>query len=96
VAAQAAASAPAAAAKAPVTTGIFMINVGLFANPNNARKAYTQLKDAGLPALSQELKPVQGKPRTRVRAGPFDTQAEADSAAERIRALKLDAAVFKP
>jgi cell division protein FtsN len=34
--------------------------------------------------------------RTRVRAGPFDSQAEADSAAERIRALHLDAAVFKP
>jgi hypothetical protein len=27
--------------------------------------------------------------------GPFETQAEADRAAERIRALQLDAVVFK-
>ncbi len=80
----------------PAAAEKYMINVGLFADPNNARNAYTRLKDAGLPALSQPLKPVKGKPRTRVRVGPYDTQAEADSAAERIRALKLDAAVFKP
>lgn len=74
----------------------FLINVGLFADANNARNAYTKLKDAGLPALSQPMKSSTGLPRTRVRAGPFDSQAEADAAAEAIRALKLDAVVVKP
>ena len=75
-------------------SGKFLINVGLFADDNNARNAFVKLQDAGLPALSQEIKSSKGK-RTRVRVGPFETQAEADRAAERIRALQLDAAVFK-
>jgi cell division protein FtsN len=73
----------------------YLINVGLFADANNARNAYTKLMDAGLPALTQELESAKGT-RTRVRVGPFETRAEADAAAEKIRALKLDAAVFKP
>ena len=79
---------------AAAETGTFLINVGLFADANNARNAYVKLQDAGLPALSQEVSSSKG-PRTRVRVGPFESQPEADRAAERIRALKLDAAVFK-
>ncbi len=75
-------------------SGKFLINVGLFADDNNARNAFVKLQDAGLPALSQEIKSSKGK-RTRVRVGPFETQPEADQAAERIRALQLDAVVFK-
>ncbi len=85
---------PAAATSSAPDTGKFLINVGLFADDNNARNAYVKLQDAGLPALSQEIKSSKGK-RTRVRVGPFETQAEAERAAERIRALQLDAAVFK-
>jgi len=73
----------------------YMVNVGLFADENNARNAYTKLKDAGLPAQSQEVKSSKG-PRTRVRVGPFETQAEADRAADTIRGLNLEAQVFKP
>jgi cell division septation protein DedD len=69
--------------------------VGLFADANNARNAMVKLQDAGLPAVSQSVKSSKG-PRTRVRVGPFETQAEADRVAEKIRALKLEAAVFKP
>jgi cell division septation protein DedD len=87
-----AASSPAAAAQ---TADSYMVNVGLFADENNARNAYTKLKDAGLPAQSQEIKSSKG-PRTRVRVGPFETQAEADRAADTIRGLHLEAQVFKP
>jgi DedD protein len=83
-----------AADTAAAETGKFLINVGLFADANNARNAYVKLQDAGLPALSQEVTSSKG-PRTRVRVGPFESQPEADRAAEHIRALKLDAAVFK-
>jgi cell division septation protein DedD len=99
-AARLAAQAPAKPASVPVSatasaTGKFMVNVGLFADPNNARNAYTKLQEGGLPALSQAWKSAKGL-RTRVRAGPFESQAEADRAAEKIRALRLDAAVVKP
>jgi DedD protein len=83
----------AAAASAP-GSGPYLINVGLFADPNNARNAFVKLQDAGLPAVSQELKSSKS-PRTRVRVGPFESQAEADRAAERIRALQLEAAVIR-
>lgn len=95
LAASAAVSAPAPASPPAPASGKFLVNVGLFADPHNARKAYAQLQDAGLPALSQEIRSAKGL-RTRVRAGPFHSQAEAEGAAEKIRALHLDAVVFKP
>jgi cell division septation protein DedD len=73
----------------------FLINVGLFADENNARNAMAKLQDAGLPALSQPVQSAKGA-RTRVRVGPFETQAEADRVAEKIRSLQLEAQVFKP
>ena len=91
------ATATVAAASSPAQiNGNYLINVGLFADANNARNAYAKLRDAGLPAFTQEIKSAQGLVRTRVRSGPFDSQAEADTAAEKLRALHLDAAVFKP
>lgn len=90
---------PAARASAPAKAlpkeEKYLINVGLFADENNARNATTRLQDAGLPAIAQSLKSSKG-PRTRVRVGPFDTEAEAERAAETIRSLQLEAQVFKP
>ena len=83
-----------ATSKATATERRFYINVGLFAEDGNARRAHAKLIDAGLAAFTQELDSPKGK-RTRVRVGPFDTRSEADAAAEKIRALKLDAVVFR-
>jgi cell division septation protein DedD len=98
VAAAAHAAAPATPAiKAPTTatsTKHFYINVGLFADDDNARKAHARLLEAGLAAFTEELDTAKGK-RTRVRAGPFDTRAAADQAAAKIRDLKLEAVVFQ-
>ena len=84
-------AAPASAAGAES----YLINVGLFADANNARNAYTKLMDAGLPAQSLPFSTSKGQ-RTRVRVGPFESRAEADTAADKIHALALDAVVFKP
>ena len=48
----------------------------------------------GLPAFRQELNNSKGR-RIRVRVGPYATRAQADAAAEAIRAMALDAVVFK-
>ena len=88
-------SAPAAASVSARVAKPYFINVGLFAQEANARKAYATLQDAGLSPSSQALETAKGK-RIRLRAGPFDTRAEADAAAEKIRALKLEALVFQP
>jgi cell division protein FtsN len=79
----------------PASDGTFLVNVGLFADADNARKASAKLKVAGLPVLRQMVKTPKGASRTRVRVGPFNSRAEAETAAETIRALQLDAAIVK-
>lgn len=94
------ATAPTASAAAPATpaavgtTAGYYINVGLFADEANARKAQARLLNEGLPAFRQELNNTNGR-RIRVRVGPYDSRAKADAAAASIRAMALDAVVFK-
>lgn len=92
-----AAKKPAKTAKAKVEekSDPYYINVGLFADENNARNARVKLTDVGLPAFQQEIKTSKGV-RTRVRVGPFDTQTEADRASDKIHAMGLEAVVFQP
>jgi cell division septation protein DedD len=89
------ATATPATPKVDPAMGPYLINVGLFADANNARNATAKLKDADLPVQSSTLQTAKG-PRTRVRVGPYETQVEADRAAEKIRGLKLEALVVKP
>jgi hypothetical protein len=92
------ASSPSAGASAlPPAVGStpgYYINVGLFAEEANARKAQARLLNEGLPAFRQALETPKGK-RIRVRVGPYTTTREAQAAAAQIRALKLEAVVFK-
>jgi cell division septation protein DedD len=77
---------------APAAANRFVVNVGLFADANNARNALVKLMDADLPVVSKEIRFPKGN-RTRVQVGPFDTLAEADAAADKVRALELEARV---
>jgi cell division protein FtsN len=92
---KAAKTAKAAVAQESVTQERFYLNVGLFADDNNARNAHVKLMDAGLPSAQQEMNTSNGK-RTRVRVGPFETLTEADRAAKKIRDLGLEAALVRP
>lgn len=89
--------APLAAAptEAPVAPVPYAINVGLFADEGNARRAHERLQQAGLPVLVQAVASAKG-PRSRVRVGPYPQREAADEAAARIRALGLEAVVFRP
>ncbi len=92
-----AASAASVAQPAGATVGTasgYYINVGLFADEANARKAQARLLNEGIPAFRQELNNAKGR-RIRVRVGPYDSRAAADAAAASIRAMELDAVVFK-
>ena len=93
------AAAPAPTTNSPPLAAVgtaagYYINVGLFANEANARKAQARLLNEGLPAFRQELDSPKGR-RIRVRVGPYDTRAAADDAASAIRAMALEAVVFK-
>ncbi|MFN9726466.1 SPOR domain-containing protein [Acidovorax sp.] len=72
----------------------YYINVGLFAQEANARKAQARLLNEGLPAFRQELSTPAGR-RIRVRVGPYPTRALANKAADTIKAMQLEAVVFK-
>ena len=92
------ASGPSASASSPPpavgSTPGYYINVGLFAEEANARKAQARLLNEGLPAFRPSLETPKGK-RIRVRVGPYTTAKEAQAAAAQIRVLKLEAVVFK-
>ncbi|MBA4261299.1 MAG: SPOR domain-containing protein [Comamonadaceae bacterium] len=83
------------APEAPEAPVRYAINVGLFADAGNARRAQQRLQQAGLPVLVQAISTSQG-PRSRVRVGPYPSREAADEAAGRIRALGLDAVLFRP
>ena len=72
----------------------YYINVGLFAVPANGAGAQQKLKKLGLPVYS-ELVEAKNGPVTRVRVGPYAKRSQADAAAKKVRAAKLDAFVFK-
>lgn len=76
------------------TAAGYYINVGLFADEANARKAQARLLNEGLPAFRQELNNAKGR-RIRVRVGPYESRAKAEAAAALIRAMALEAVVFK-
>lgn len=91
--AAAAQASPAIEARPPSTARQrFYINVGLFAKEANAQNALNKLERAGLPTLSSTVSTPQGE-RTRVRAGPFNSEQEANAAAKTIQSLNLDAVV---
>ena len=69
--------------------------IALFAQRDNAQRAFDRLQAAGLPATTQELSRNGGR-LTRVRVGPFASREQADAAARQIRALQLDAVVVRP
>jgi DedD protein len=90
-----AATKPQAASSAAKAQSKHLVNVGLFAQEANADHAMAKLKEAGLPAYTEEIRsPTKGK-LTRVRVGPFTSDADAEAAAVKIRALGLDALLVR-
>lgn len=86
--------APAATvAAAAEQSGRFVVQVGAFAEAEKAREARTRLERAGLKTYTQEVQTKDGV-RIRVRVGPYGQRADADKAAERIKALSLPASVL--
>ena len=72
----------------------FYINVGLFADESNARKAQSRLLNEGLPAFRQTLDGAKGT-RVHVRVGPYASRSQAEAAAATVKTLGLEAVVFR-
>ncbi|MBS0611535.1 MAG: SPOR domain-containing protein [Proteobacteria bacterium] len=67
------------------------INVGLFADPENARRTHARLRQAGLPCSVEPVTRADGSRLQRVRVGPFGSAAQANAAVAKVRAMGLEA-----
>lgn len=70
-----------------------VVQVGAFADAAAARELRGKVEKLGLKTYTQEVDTAAGR-RIRVRVGPFESRAEADQAAARLRQAKLPAAVL--
>jgi cell division septation protein DedD len=82
--------APAAPEGAPPARsgGGFSVQVGAFKNRQQADAVHRDLRTAGFEAFVSTLGTAGGETRFRVRVGPFPSRAEAERAAERMRAAR--------
>lgn len=74
--------------KEPKGSESFVIQIGAFSDPANARHLVEKLKAEKIPAYTEPVKSAQGE-KTRVRAGPYPTIAAAEQARTRLKQLKL-------
>jgi DedD protein len=72
----------------------YVVQVGAFAEVVKAREARLKVEKLGLKTYTQVITNAEGR-RIRVRVGPFETEADAEKAAKRIKAADLSAAVLK-
>jgi len=85
---------PAETAKAPASTARFIVQVGAFAEVIKAREVRQKLEKAGLKTYTQVVQTPDGK-RIRVRVGPYESKAEVDKVADKIKKLDLPAAILE-
>jgi DedD protein len=76
----------------PSGDGQYVVQLGAFSNPANARKVQEKASAEGYNAYSEQLKSQAGN-RTRVRAGPFVSREEAESARVKLKAAGIDGVV---
>ncbi len=73
---------------APPQSG-FVVRLGAYAKPENAKQLKAKLTSMGIRNYSDVLKTVNGD-RHRVRAGPYATRREAESVRDRLKAVDID------
>lgn len=72
----------------------YFIQVGAFADESNARNTQSRLEAIGLSAFTQPVEAKEGR-LLRIRVGPFNSRAEANRTAAKIRELALPVVLLK-
>ena len=85
---------PAVAGAAVPVAARFVVQVGAFSDAVKAREARAKLEAAGLKTYTHVIDTKDGK-RIRVRVGPFDTKAETEKVAAKVKKLDLPAAILE-
>lgn len=71
----------------------FVVQVGAYADAASVRNVRQKIERAGLKTYTQVAKTAEGN-RTRVRLGPFNSLAEAERAAQKIKSLGLTPSIL--
>ena len=71
----------------------FVVQVGAYADAASVRNVRQKIERAGLKTYTQVAKTNEGN-RTRVRLGPFNSRAEAERAAQKIKSLGLTSSIL--
>jgi DedD protein len=80
-------------AAATPTTGRWVVQVGAYNDVERLKAARAKLQKLGYASYTQDVDSATGR-RTRVRVGPFNTRAEADAVAARVKTVGLQTAVL--
>ncbi|SRR6266581_3846390 len=67
----------------------FVVPLGAFANPDNAKQVQDRAASAGVKSYTENVKGQQGE-QTRVRAGPFASRGAAEKARDKLKSLGLE------
>ncbi len=71
------------------TAQAFVFQLGVFANPDNAKQVRDRAGSAGIKSYAEQVKGQQGE-QTRVRAGPFPSRGSAEKARDKLKGLGMD------
>lgn len=66
----------------------YVVQIGVFANPDNAKQARDKAAAAGFTAYTEKVQGKEGE-QTRVRAGPFGTRESAERARDKLKSLGI-------
>jgi DedD protein len=83
------AKAEARRAQAALNDEAFVVPLGVFNNPDNAKQVREKAASAGVKSYTEQVKGQQGE-QIRVRAGPFPTRGAAEKARDKLKSLGVD------
>lgn len=88
---------PSALSSPPRSAGsaVWVVQAGVFRQADNAHRMVAQLQGMGIEAVLENFPNSRGEPLLRVVAGPYAQQAQAQQAAQRIKARSLPAMVMR-
>jgi len=76
-------------AQAVLNDEAYIVPLGAFSNPDNAKQVQDKAASAGIKSYTESLKSPQGE-HTRVRAGPFKSRDAAEKARDKLKSLGLE------
>lgn len=75
------------------TSHKIVVQIGVFSDANNVKQMQQKLSQAGIKAYTEQLSTDKGE-KTRLRAGPYASRQEAESALEKVKSLGMPGMVI--